>query len=273
MVTVTELWKYPVKSCQGISVKEAQILPHGFANDRIYMLMDNLIGKALTQRDEPKLAAVSVADGPTGFVLCAPGMKPIVLPYRPSLGFKTEVKLWDSMFDAFFQDAKSIDWFAEYLGMGMSPVLLGLPEHSMRQKEFSRGKAGHMACHDSSPLSILSVGSAGDLNLRLANPVIPLESLCWRFRPNIIIDGCSPHDEDGWNKIRIGSAILAIRKKIPRCGMIETDQATGKDEESGLLAALAKYRKGPKGVEFGVYAYPELCGAPIKVGDAVEVIE
>lgn len=57
--TVSELWIYPIKSCQGIKVKSALIGRRGFVFDRIFMIIDK-DGKFVSQRTEPKLALVSV---------------------------------------------------------------------------------------------------------------------------------------------------------------------------------------------------------------------
>ena len=33
-----------------------------------------------------------------------------------------------------------------------------------------------------------------------------------RFRPNLVVEGCEPFDEDRWKRIRIGGVEMAIVK-------------------------------------------------------------
>ena len=36
-----------------------------------------------------------------------------------------------------------------------------------------------------------------------------------RFRPNLVVEGCEPFDEDRWKRIRIGGVEMAIVKPCP----------------------------------------------------------
>jgi hypothetical protein len=58
-VTVTELWVYPIKSCQGIQVSDAVVTPRGFEFDRWFMVVD-ADGEYLSQRGNPLLARIGV---------------------------------------------------------------------------------------------------------------------------------------------------------------------------------------------------------------------
>ena len=53
---VAALNVYPVKSCAGIALAEAQLVETGLAHDREWMVVDP-VGHFLTQRDTPRSAA------------------------------------------------------------------------------------------------------------------------------------------------------------------------------------------------------------------------
>ena len=60
MPRIAQIYIYPVKSCRGIGVDEAEISPRGFLHDREFLVVDSE-GRSLTQRTTPKLALVETA--------------------------------------------------------------------------------------------------------------------------------------------------------------------------------------------------------------------
>ncbi|HEY0717495.1 MAG TPA: MOSC domain-containing protein, partial [Streptosporangiaceae bacterium] len=71
---VTGLWTYPVKSCAGVVLAEAELTPAGLAHDRTFMVT-GLDGVFRSQRRDPRLAGITPrisADG-TQLSLQAPG--------------------------------------------------------------------------------------------------------------------------------------------------------------------------------------------------------
>jgi uncharacterized protein YcbX len=94
-----------------------------------------------------------------------------------------------------------------------------------------------------------------------------------RFRMNLELQGCAPHEEDTWEGalVRVGEAVLRFHGRVPRCVVTTQDPATGlKDFET--LKVIAGYRgrdgSGPR-LPFGMYAEVER-PATIAVGDEVE---
>lgn len=94
-----------------------------------------------------------------------------------------------------------------------------------------------------------------------------------RFRMNIEIRGCRPHEEDGWDGrlVRVGEAVIRLRGQVPRCVVTTQSPSTGrKDFET--LKVIARYRppiEGRRGIPFGMYAEVEGPG-DVHVGDQVE---
>ena len=80
----------------------------------------------------------------------------------------------------------------------------------------------------------------------MAKP-LPME----RFRPNLVVRGTAPYEEDLWKRIRIGDVELAVVKPCSRCAIPTTDQETGERDGKEPLRTLATYRKTELGVVFG----------------------
>jgi uncharacterized protein len=116
---VSELWIYPIKSCQGISVKSALIGRRGFAFDRIFMIIDR-DGKFVSQRTEPKLALVAVKmdEKSHSLLITAPGMPTtlvIDLHSQNSSGENViECTIWGAVCTASLHSCGS-EWFSEFL--------------------------------------------------------------------------------------------------------------------------------------------------------------
>ncbi|MFX9703786.1 MOSC domain-containing protein, partial [Acinetobacter baumannii] len=57
-----------------------------------------------------------------------------------------------------------------------------------------------------------------------------------RFRPNIVVDGCLPFEEDGWKTLQLtgGNFKLHVVKPCARCVITCTDQRTSKVSQEPL---------------------------------------
>jgi uncharacterized protein YcbX len=119
---------------------------------------------------------------------------------------------------------------------------------------------------DGFPFLLISQSSLDDLNSKLKNPV-PMN----RFRPNLVVEGGNPFQEDGWKKVKVGGVLFRVAKPCARCEITTVDQDTG---EKGIepLETLGLYRTAAKGVMFGQNLIAESLGT-VKVGDPVEVVE
>jgi uncharacterized protein YcbX len=122
---------------------------------------------------------------------------------------------------------------------------------------------------DGFPLLLASLGSLDDLNARLARP-IPIG----RFRPNLVVAGAPPWEEDSWRLIRIGAVVLRVVKPCDRCVVTTIDPATGERPDGDEpLRTLRRFRRDVNGrVMFGQNLIPRTRGR-IHIGDAVEVLE
>jgi hypothetical protein len=106
--------------------------------------------------------------------------------------------------------------------------------------------------HDSTRtrVSILSTGSLRDWPVR-------------RFRPNILLDGAGENDLVG-RRIRIGSVVLDVMKRIDRCVVVARAQPAGIERDLEVLRTLLRDSEGFLGIG-AVVATP----GEIRAGDVV----
>ena len=146
----------------------------------------------------------------------------------------------------------------------------------------SLGSVPSTSLNDGFSILIASESSLAELNRRLierGKDPVPMS----RFRPNLVIAGTRPFEEDTWRAVRIGGAggaILHVVKGCPRCRQSCTDQITGEryDEPLETLATFrALNSRNPTDVYFGQNAVPQVgwgksSAAVIRVGDRLEVL-
>ena len=130
---------------------------------------------------------------------------------------------------------------------------------------------------DGFPILIACVSSLRELNGRLeekGKDSLPMS----RFRPNIVITGTDPFEEDRWKVIRIGGKhLFHVVKGCPRCKQSCTDQQTGQVTEEPL-ETLREFRAMTGNKENLYFAQNALAGAgtagqSISIGDSVEVLQ
>jgi uncharacterized protein YcbX len=100
-----------------------------------------------------------------------------------------------------------------------------------------------------------------------------------RFRMLFEVDGCEPHEEDGWVKrqVRIGEALVRLRNDVGRCAITTQNPETGVPDFD-TLRTIAGYRRmtqneaGKEHIPFGVYG-EVLEPGRVHLGDPVELVE
>lgn len=258
---VSELVIYPIKSCRGTFVSSAQVESRGLMGDRLLMLV-NWQGEFLTQREYPRLALVHPQLHGSQITLHAPGMTSMTFEPHTD-GNSMDVSIWSDSCTGVDQGRPLADWFSEYLTLPCRLVRISETQRRLVDPNYAVDVADHVAFSDGFPILVISNESLQDLNRRLMEP-LPMN----RFRPNIVVTGCTPYAEDRWGRIQIGSLMYRVVKPCARCTITTIDQLTGISSKEPL-ATLATYRRVPDfGVIFGQNVIPESAGA-ISVGDAV----
>jgi uncharacterized protein YcbX len=93
-----------------------------------------------------------------------------------------------------------------------------------------------------------------------------------RFRPNVVVEGAGPWDEDGWagRRLRVGEAELEAAGPCDRCVVTTIDQETG-EKGRQPLKMLGRHRNFDQGLMFGLHLLTVRPGR-IAVGDEVTVL-
>ena len=265
MITLSALHIYPIKACRGHAGQEAFVERRGLAHDRRLLIIDAQ-GIAVTQRDNARLALVLPELDGESLGLSAPGMPVLNLPLTET-GPMRSVTVWDdSGIQAVDQGEEVAGWFSTYL---KDPVrLVRMTKNSIRpvSPKYAQRSDDQVSFADGYPILIASRESLDDLNTRLQTP-IPMN----RFRPNLVVAGCRPFEEDTWKRIRIGEVEIGLVKPCSRCEVTTIDQAAavrGKEP----LTTLARFRRleGSK-VMFAMNAIP-LNEGRLRVGEPVEIL-
>ncbi|MEX2116626.1 MAG: MOSC N-terminal beta barrel domain-containing protein [Bacteroidota bacterium] len=257
-IVVSELNIYPIKSCGGIAVREAVVVERGFEYDRRWMVTDRN-GMFLTQRNHPKLALAATELSGGRVVLSAPNLDQVQIPLELSEGESIPVEVWKSRVNALRGPREADEWFSTLLGLPC--LLVHMPSNALRPvSHASASKTDHIAFSDAFPVLLISEASLDDLNGRLAQPV-PMN----RFRPNIVVRGCGPYEEDTWKDLRIGSIQFLGPKPCDRCSTTTVDQSTG-IRGAEPLRTLATYRNRNGDILFGQNLIHKAHGI-LRVGD------
>ncbi|XP_027354399.1 mitochondrial amidoxime reducing component 2-like isoform X2 [Abrus precatorius] len=221
---VSAIFIYPIKSCRGISVSHAPLTPYGFRWDRQWMLVNSL-GKALTQRVEPKLALVEVELPPDAFVedweptqdscivVKAPGMQTLKISLSKQQNEVADgVSVWEWTGSAWDEGAEASQWFSDYIGKPCRLVRFNTASETRPvDPDYAKGQQQTLFT-DGYQFLLASQESLDELNNQLKEPV-PID----RFRPNILVEGCEPFSEDIWTDIKINRFSFFGVKLCYRC--------------------------------------------------------
>ena len=256
---ISQIWVYPIKSCAGVDVRSAKLGERGLAYDRHWMLVDST-GRALTLRESPRLTQIRPQLTETWLEVSAPKMPLLQLPYRAP-GEVKSVHLFGRAMDAVVV-AEATPWFSRYLGRSAELVYVADTNTRVMREDFG---TQHIRFVDGNPVNLLSAASLDDLNLRLTTAV-GVEN----FRPNLVISGTQPYEEDTWRQIRIGNVTFKVYEECRRCMVVNIDPKSGAYRRE-TLAALATYRRTGNAVVFGQNLSYHGEGT-LAVGDKLEVL-
>lgn len=212
MLTVGELWRYPVKSLGGERLEAAHVDERGIEGDRAWGIHDPETGMVLTARREPALLFLSarLVDG-----------RPVIT--------------CDEGHDLSTDDALS-RWMGRSVRLRSAvagPATFENPMNTDDESDWVRWQSTGDTFHDGrSKISMVTRESLGEWDAR-------------RFRLNLILDGDAETPIDG--EIAVGSAVLSIRKPIDRCVMVSRAQP-GLAKDATVLKRIIHERDNKMGV-------------------------
>jgi uncharacterized protein YcbX len=266
MLSVSDLFIYPVKSLGGIAVNSALLTDRGFEYDRRWMVIDKE-NRFITQRELPAMALLQVQVTETGLRIQhkTKRTESTDVPFQPLLPHTVPVMVWDDICEAQYASSRVDEWLSDMLSFDCR--LVYMPDRSLRRVDTRYAANDEItSLSDGYPVLMIGQASLDDVNRRMAIP-LPMN----RFRPNIVFSGGSPFEEDTMAHFRIKEMDFYAVKPCARCVMttINQDNAVAAKEP---LKTLAAYRSKDNKVYFGQNILYRGSGV-IQVGDRIEVVE
>ena len=212
---ITQLNRYPLKSgaverCQNIDVED-----RGPSGDRTWMVVEP-DGTFVTARKHPKLVLVGATHTGMGRCLLQRPDADAVEAYADGK-YILDVTVWNEPCSAWVAQSNVNDWMSQYLGIDCR--LVYMPPSSSGPSVSRRALNAPKSALLMHSLLLISEASLADLNGRMERPVS-----MDRFRPNVVVDGTQPFEEDSWKRIRIGVAEFTCFSPCARCVLTTVDR-------------------------------------------------
>lgn len=284
---ITQLYIYPIKSLNGISLSEAKVVDTGLEHDRLFTLLKieedgthkNMNITRFTQmslfrtsiKDDTITVSYSGPENSLPETLCT-------IPLCPDTNKleMIDVNLHRSPVKAFDMGEEYSDWFSKqfgfkvklaYIGQGRREVLGSIfpkPETTGLSSWLPSALTGKKGEVESSGLTfadcanflVTTEESLKDVSARLPEGI---EADMKKFRANIVVQGAKEAwDEDFWGEIKSESpnreAIeIPLTANCLRCTSLNIDYNTGKPgtgEDGTVLKKLMADRRVDKGNKY-----------------------
>lgn len=273
---------YPIKSCGKIELDSCILTKRGLELDRLLCLVSNKSGKIITQREKKVLSTIKVNIKENCIVVRKEGFGEKLIDLKKLLeeGIITSkgslnIFIKDTCYFLKYSSLDGISkWFSTIIGEDCSLVLYNKERNRESKRYRLQGKMTNPFFHDMYPLSILSQESLDNLNTRLLS--IGQEAISYtRFRPNILISGCSPHQEDEGDIYLKEGVKLEFLEKISRCIVTCIDNGEVLKQPMSELSTyrfLTKSHKPGKDIYFGSsFAFNYNYEFNLKVGDVINI--
>jgi uncharacterized protein len=263
---LTQIYRFPLKSCAGQVLSEAYVTPLGLEHDRRWLIVERDTARFVTGREFGQLVLLQadpIAEGQLH--LSAHGLPSFTAHATQA---RKQVSIWDSTVDAACADEASNVALSAWLGRDVQLVYFDALSRRALDQRYAQA-ADQTAFSDGYPVLIISQASLDHLNSQAVESINML-----RFRTNLVVAGdYAPHAEDTWKRIRIGQVEFDLVKPCVRCVFTTVDHQTGK--RSALnepLNTLKNYRRGEKGITFGMNAILRSQPGVIRLGDRLEIL-
>jgi uncharacterized protein len=245
IATVTELYVYPVKSARAAARSRVRVIGTGFEWDRQWMFIDGK-GTFLSQRTHPQLARIVPEVSHDALNLSAPDLPPLSVPFSQD-GERIDVRVHRDACVGVDQGDAAAEWASRAIGSAVRLVRVPPDPARRANPKFAGRIEAPMGFADGFPILVCNEASLANLNERMPEP-IPME----RFRPNIVLSGLAPWDEDRIDALSIGGLNLRLVKPCTRCTMPAVDQRLGVfSTDPGPVLKQFRFDKALLGVTFG----------------------
>lgn len=266
MIKLTQISVYPIKSTKGISLDNSAVSNLGLPYDRNFGVID-LNNKIITARENPRLLNIATNINNNVLELSTKDKDSIRLHLE-------KIPPHDVITVGIFKDFTSAiriqdpvnDWMSKILQQPVRLVKIDVNAPRKMKAKYNAQEQDIIPFCDAAPLHLISTSSLADLNTRFKQP-FTME----RFRPNLVVEGSLPYEEENWKKIAIGNCIFETAVKTARCNFITIDpETTQMHPRQEPLRTLSIYKKENASTNFGIYLIPRKLGE-IKKGDSVRI--
>lgn len=275
---------YPIKSCAGFSVECWPLSDTGLLYDREW-LVNNALGEVLTQKKIPLMSSIGTfIDREKGklYVMSPNTEEQLQISLvEGSFCNDEEINLCGQRAQGSGYGADVNEWFSKALGRPCFLVRKGKDGSlgckgvgyrkslSSREMFAKRNFCKELSFVNEGQLLLVSKASVRDLNKRLGSSIqmedgtkrksrsAQLEVDPMRFRPNLVISGAEPYEEDDWHSVTVGKEHFIVLGGCNRCQMINIDPQTGLQSKNEPLATLASYRHIKGKILFGILLMQE----------------
>jgi uncharacterized protein len=266
MIHVSALSIYPVKGLRGFSLNSSVVDLIGLHADRRWLVVDK-DGVFQTQRNFSKMAQIKVALFEKGIELSHPEGGSVFVEAPRNKDAKISVKIWRDQVAA-IATHEADTFLSDVLGENLSLVYLN--DLNARPVDPKYGLLeDHVSFADGYPILVTTLSSLGELEKHSG-----ISFDMRRFRPNLVLSGTEPWEEDQWRVIRIGTVTFRVAKPCSRCVVTtlnpDNGEKTDVNEPLDTLRQIHRARDG--GIIFGQNLIPSETGQ-IAVGDPVTVLE
>ena len=261
---VTSLHTYPVKSMAAVSQRILDVEPGGPVGDRRWAVVDAGTGEKVTAREVPGMLHVAASTTEGGVRVETRDGRALDVAY-PHDGRRVTTS-----FSRLSHALDAGDAAAELLSAELGRPLRLVWQASVTDRSIRLDLGGladePLSLADAGPLLLTSEASLD----RLQQWVGPEPDLAMaRFRPNVVIDGHVPFEEDTWDRVRLGDVELRVQQTCDRC-VLTTIDPVSLEKGKEPIRTLSRHRKWDGAVWFGVWLAPLGTGR-IHLGDALSV--
>ena len=274
--SVTNMYRYPVKSMMGEALSEADIGEAGIAGDRGWAVRDEKRGGIRGGKKLPQLMTLAAQSGPAAPLITAPDGDSASASSEGINEWLSDklnhpVTLWPLLpaeqLDHYRRGAPDTEDFEQEL----RAVFGRLPDEPLPDltgfEELLEFESPPGTYFDAFPISVMSQQSLATMNQLNGDSLFDVR----RFRPNLLVDisgSDHPFPEQAWvgKTLSIGSVKLKIEMTCPRCSMT-THGFDDLPQDAQIMRKLVANSEG----NLGTYASVVQAGK-VFAGDSVSVV-
>ncbi|WP_075181172.1 YcbX family protein [Pantoea sp. 1.19] len=266
MKTLSRLAVYPVKSMKGLQLTYAQVTLSGLSSDRAFMVAEP-DGTFITARQFPQLVCFTPVLTPEGLLLVAPDGSSTRVRYADFQPEPRDSEVWGNHFPSRVAPTAVNQWLSGFFPRPVELRWTGF-DSARRVKKVPEVP---LSFADGYPYLLVNEASLRDLQQRC-----PAGVQMSQFRPNLIISGAQPWEEDSWAVIRIGELIFDVAKPCSRCVLTTVSPTRGRKHPTAEpMTTLQRFRQALDGsgdIDFGMNLIARSSGV-IHAGDRLEVLK